>query len=165
MKIAINSGHTIKGKGFGAVGYIRESVETRKVVEELIPLLKQKGHQVVDTTVDVSTNYTSKVVKIVNNANVDLFLTIHFNAGGGYGSEVYTWKGKKLTRAVKICENLHKLGFKNRGIKNGSNFYVIKKTIPQSLLIEICFVDSLLDTTLYTKLGAKKIAEAIAKAI
>lgn len=165
MKIAVNAGHTIQGKGYGAVGYIRESVETREVVGELITLLKKKGHQVVDATVDSSTNYTSKVVKIVNNANVDLFISVHFNAGGGYGSEVFTWKGKKLTRATKICENLNKLGFRNRGVKNGSNFYVIKKTKPEALLIEVCFVDSLLDTTLYNKLGAKKIAEAIVNSI
>lgn len=165
MKIAVNSGHTIKGKGYGAVGYIRESEETRKVVNELIPLLKKKGHQVVDATVDVSSNYLRKAVGISNNADVDLFVSIHFNAGGGFGCEVYTWKGKKSSTALTICDNLHKLGFKNRGVKNGSNFYVIKKTNAQALLVEVCFVDSLVDTTLYCKLGAKKIAKAIANSI
>lgn len=165
MKIAVNAGHTIKGKGYGAVGYIRESEETRKVVDELIPLLKKKGHTVVDATVDVSINYLRKVVDISNNSNVDLLISIHFNAGGGFGSEVYTWKGKKLSTAINISENLHKLGFKNRGVKNGSNFYVIKKTNAQALLVEVCFVDSLLDATLYHKLGAKKIAKAIADSV
>lgn len=165
MKIAINAGHTVKGKGYGAVGFVRESEETRKVVEELIPYLKAKGHQIVDATVDNSTNYTSKVVSITNRSNADLFLSIHFNAGGGRGVEVFTWKGKKLSRAVNIARNISDLGFKNRGVKDGSKFYVIKKTNMQALLIEVCFVDSLYDTALYHKLGAKKIAKAIADSI
>ena len=165
MKIAVNSGHTINGKGYGAVGFIRESEETRKVVEELIPLLKKKGHKVVNATVDTSTNYTNKAVSIANNAKADLFISIHFNAGGGRGVEVFTWKGRKISRAINIARNISDLGFKNRGVKDGSNFYVIKKTNMQSLLIEVCFVDSLYDTTLYCKLGAKKIAKAIADSI
>lgn len=165
MKIAVNAGHTLKGKGYGAVGFIRESEETRKVVEELIPLLKAKGHTIIDATINSSTNYTSKAVSISNNANADLFLSIHFNAGGGRGVEVFTWKGKQISKAINIARNISDLGFINRGVKDGSKYYVIKKTKAQSLLVEVCFVDSLYDTTLYHKLGAKKIAKAIANSI
>lgn len=168
MKIAINAGHTLKSPGTGAVGYLVESKETRKVANELIKLLKAKGHNVINATIDSakSTNeYLKEAVKKSNKADADLFVSIHFNAGGGTGCEVYTWKGNKYPEAEKVCKNMFNLGFKNRGIKDGSQFYVIKKTYAKALLIEICFVDSTKDFNLYNSVGYKKVADAIAKAI
>lgn len=166
-KIIINAGHTLYGKGGGAVGYINESVETRKVAKHLISILKAKGYDVTDATVDKSSNYLSDVVKIANKSNGELFLSIHFNAGKGRGSECFTWKGRKLKTATQICNNLKKLGFVNRGVKNGSEFYVIRNTKAsiEAMIIEVCFVDTFDDVALYKKLGAKAIAEAIANGI
>lgn len=168
MKIAINAGHTLKAPGTGAVGYLVESKETRKVANELIKLLKAKGHNVINATIDTarSTNdYLAKAVKKSNEADADLFISIHFNAGGGTGCEVYTWKGKQYTEAKRVCDNMASLGFRNRGIKDGSKFYVIKKTYATALLIEVCFVDNTKDFNLYNRVGYKQIADAIAKAI
>ncbi len=165
MKIAINAGHTIKGKGYGAIGYINESEETRKIVNELLVHFRRKGHDAINCTVDISDNYLHKTVELANKSNADLFISIHFNAGKGKGTEVYTWKGKKLNYAKNICDELHKLGFANRGVKDGSNYYVIKKTKMTSLLIEICFVDNKLDVDLYKELGPKLIALSIYDAI
>lgn len=168
IKIAINAGHTIKGKGKGAVGYINESEETRKVVAALVPLLEAKGHKVINATVDTATTqnaYLRKSVEIANKAKADLYVSIHFNAGGGKGCEVYTWKGEKVKQAVNVCENLSREGFRNRGVKNGSNFYVIRNTTMTAILIEVCFVDSKTDFDLYKKIGVAKIAKAIADGI
>ncbi len=168
MKIAINAGHTLKAPGTGAVGYLVESKETRKVANHLMKLLKAKGHTVINATIDSakSTNdYLAKAVKISNKADADLFISIHFNAGGGAGCEVYTWRGNKYPEAVQTCENMAVLGFKNRGIKDGSKFYVIKKTYAKALLIEVCFVDSVKDVNKYNSVGFAKVAEAIAKGI
>ena len=57
------------------------------------------------------------------------------------------------------------LGFINRGIKNGSNLYVIRRSNARSMLIEVCFVDTESDADLYNKVGADRIAEAISDAI
>ena len=168
IKIAINAGHTINGKGKGAVGYINESEETRKVAAALIPLLEAKGHKVINATVDTATTqsaYLRKSVEIANKSKADLFVSIHFNAGGGKGCEAYTWKGEKVKQAVKVCDNLSKEGFRNRGVKNGSNLYVVRNTTMTAILIEICFVDSKTDYDLYKKIGVKKIAKAIADGI
>lgn len=168
VKIAINAGHTIKGKGTGAVGYIDEGKETRKVVAALIPLLEAKGHKVVNATVDsawTNSAYLRKAVDIANKAKADIFVSIHFNAGGGKGCEAFTWKGKKVKQAEKICENISKEGFRNRGVKDGSSFYVIKKTNMTAILVEVCFVDNRVDYDLYKKVGAAKIAKAIADGI
>ena len=168
IKIAINAGHTAQGVGAGAVGYINESKETRKVVKALIPLLKAKGYEVVDATVDgaVTQNaYLKKAVSIANNAKADLFVSIHFNAGGGRGCECYTWKGGKVKQATNICKELSEKGFRNRGVKDGSWLYVIKKTTMTAILVEVCFVDSRTDCDLYKKHGAVGIARAIADGI
>lgn len=168
IKIAINAGHTISGKGKGAVGYINESEETRKVVSALIPLLEAKGHKVIDATVDTATTqsaYLRKAVELANKSKADLFVSIHFNAGGGKGCEAYTWKGKKVKQAVDICDNLSKEGLRNRGVKDGSSFYVVKYTNMTAILVEICFVDNKRDCDLYKKIGVERIAKAIADGI
>jgi N-acetylmuramoyl-L-alanine amidase len=168
MKIAISAGHTASGAGYGAVGYFKESIETRKIVQELIPLLKKKGHTVIDATVDRAStqlDYLQKSVQIANKAKADLFLTVHLNAGGGNGCEAYTWKGYKYKEAVNICAELQAEGFRNRGVKDGSGFYVIKKTTMTAILLEVCFLDNRKDCQLYQKVGVKKIAQAIADGI
>lgn len=168
MKICLNAGHTISGYGYGAVGYMDESKEARKVVKVLKGFLEAKGHKVVLNNIDKATSQTAYLKQVVQGANkskCDLFISIHFNAGGGKGCECYTWKGKKLSSAVGICEELNKLGFRNRGVKDGSSFYVIKKTTMPAVLVEVCFVDTLTDYELYKKLGVSKVARAIADGI
>lgn len=168
MKIAINAGHTKSGAGSGAVGCINESAETRKVVAALIPLLKQRGHTVVNATVDTAATqaaYLQQTVNIANKSKADLFISIHFNAGGGNGCECYTYKGKKVKQAQNINAQLQKLGFRNRGIKDGTAFYVVHYTTMTAVLVEVCFVDNCKDVQLYKQLGAAKIAQAIAAGI
>lgn len=160
MKIVINAGHTKTGVGTGAVGLLNESIETRKIAYNLMGLLANSKHEVIPAVFDKSTNNLKDTVKVSNKA--DLLISIHLNAGGGEGVEVYTWKGQKSTVATRICENISKLGFRNRGIKDGSNLYVIKNTKCTSILIECCFVDNPNDKKKY---NAMKIAEAIYKAI
>lgn len=168
MLICLNAGHTIKGYGYGSIGYMDESKETRKVVKVLKGYLELKGHKVVLNNVDKANSqntYLKQVVKGANNSKCDLFVSIHFNAGGGKGCEVYTWKGRKYSSAVGVCDELNKLGFKNRGVKDGSSFYVIKKTTMEAMIVEVCFVDTLTDYELYKKVGVSAVAKAIADGI
>jgi len=172
MKISINCGHTKSGAGYGAVsGKFKESEITRLVGHELIRLLKAKGHTVNDSTVDAADSqnkYLSAVTRKVNIAEPDLFISIHCNASTlhtGNGVEVYTYNGRKLDKAVHICYELSRLGFKNRGIKDGSKLYVVKNTTAPAILIELFFLDNKTDQNLYTKLGYRGIAKAIAEAI
>ena len=79
--------------------------------------------------------------------------------------ECWTWKGKKVKAAVKICENLEKLGYKNRGVKDGSSFYVVKHTKATAVLVELFFLDNYTDRKLYLEHGAEEIAQAIADSI
>lgn len=169
MKIGINCGHTVSGQaGCGAVGFIDESVETRNVGKALITQLKAMGHTVYDCTNDYATSTSENLSKIVSMANaqtLDLFVSIHFNAGGGQGTEVFTYGGEKHAEAVKVCEKMNALGFKNRGVKDGSSLYVVRHTNAKAMLIEVCFVDTQSDVNLYKNIGADKVVATIAGAI
>lgn len=164
-KICINAGHTKLGKGTGANGYLNESKETRKIAFELMKLLADSGHEVIPAVFDRSNDNLKEAVTLANNENVDLFVSIHLNAGGGQGCEAFTWKGQKVVQAEKALNGLNLLGFRNRGIKDGSNLYVIKNTKMTAILIEICFVDNKADAELFKRVGHGKIAKAIYSAI
>lgn len=169
MKIGINCGHTVKGQpGCGAVGFIDESDETRNVGYKLMEYLKAAGHTVVNCTNDRASSTNENLSAIVNMANaqsLDLFVSIHFNAGRGKGTEVYTYGGKELTEASNVCKNMSRLGFTNRGIKDGSKLYVVRRTNAKAMLIEVCFVDTKSDTELYQSRGPEAVAKAICEAI
>lgn len=170
MKIGINCGHTLNGAGSGAVGLINESEHTRKVGKALINLLLENGHSVIDCTVDKADTqaaYLSQAVKIANKQKLDLFVSIHFNAsnGNGKGTEIFTYTGKKTDAATRTLSNLTSLGFKDRGIKDGSGLYVIKHTQAEAMLIEVCFCDNKADVENYNALGYNVIAKAIYKGI
>ena len=165
MKICINAGHTKLGKGTGANGYLNESTETRKIAFELMKLLAESGHEVIPAVFDRSSDNLKEAVTLANNENADLFVSIHLNAGGGQGCEAFTWKGQKVAQAEKALNGLKSLGFRNRGIKDGSNLYVVKNTKMTAILIEVCFVDNKADAELFKKVGYSNIAKAIYSAI
>ena len=171
MIIGLNCGHTLPDGGSqGAVGFINESTENRRVGKALTEILENNGHTVVDCTNDVASDVNANLRQIVNMANgepIELFVSIHFNAGGGKGVECYTYSDKSSVYGTskKITENISKLGFANRGAKIRPSLYVLKNTRAPALLVEVCFVDTKSDVDLYRKVGAEQIAYAIAQAI
>ena len=165
MRIVINAGHTKLGTGTGANGYLNESTETRKIAYELLKLLADSKHEVMPAVYDRSANNLKEAVTLANTESADLFISIHLNAGGGSGCEAYTWRGQQVAQAVKACSYLKKLGFKNRGVKDGSALYVIKNTKCTAILLEVCFVDNKADAELFKQTGYSNIAKAIYSAI
>ena len=164
MKIAVDLGHGI-GQDRGAVGFIREEEIINSVGTLVVEKLKNKGHTVYEVrptksayTVLQSLNYRTTTS---NNLGVNLYISIHANAGGGEGVEIYTFGGQKNKEASKVLNNIVKLGFKNRGIKDGSRLYVVRHTDARAMLIEVCFVDNKSDVDKYKNIGAETIAEAI----
>ena len=147
MRIGLNAGHTLNGPGSGAVGVLTESVETRRIVQAITPMLQAAGVEVVDCTINKVASqsaYLKEVVKMANRQDLDWFISFHLNndaAKKGKGVEAYTFEGRQYPDAVEVCELIAALGFKNRGVKAGSDLYVIKKTKAKSILFEICFVN------------------------
>lgn len=172
MIINIHAGHNPDGKtACGAIGFIQESTEARKVKDEVISRLRQMGHTVYDCTCENGASQSDVLVKIVNACNahtVDLDVSIHFNAGAkgsakdgkttGTETLVYSESGRAKPYAQNICNAIASLGFRNRGVKTNKNLYFLRKTKAPSLLIECCFVDDRDDVALYDH---QKIAGAI----
>lgn len=147
MRIGLNAGHTVSGPGCGTSGAIVESIETRKVCSRLTEMLTASNVEVVPCTVDKAASqkaYLKKVVEMANRTDLDYFISIHFNNDAkkaGHGVEAYTYKGRQYQDAIEVCEFIAALGFTNRGVKEGSGLYVVRKTKAKSMLIEVCFVN------------------------
>lgn len=166
MKIAIDLGHGV-GQDRGAVGLITEESIINSVGSKVIELLRANNVEVIEVRPSSATSVSNSLIQRVDKAdnnNVDLFVSLHANAGGGKGTEIYTFRAQELVPAKNVLSNLVSLGFVNRGIK-GSNLYVINNTKAKAMLIEICFVDTKSDVELYNSLGATEIAKAIVKGL
>lgn len=166
-KYNIHAGHCPQGQGaYGAVGLLQESVENRKVKSKLLQNMKNGGHTVYDCTDDSNCTEKQNLQRIVTKCNahaVDLDISLHLNAGGGTGVEVWVYSDKVKTQAEKICEEVSKaLGIANRGVKYSQSLYVLKHTSSPALLVECCFVDNQTD---YDHWDANKCADAIYKGI
>lgn len=178
MRINVHAGHNPDGKvACGAIGFIKESTENRNVKNEVVRLLRTLGHTVYDCTVDNGASKSDVLNKIVEKCNaheVDLDVSIHFNAGAGdsagngatTGTEVFIYNGTSKAKpyAQNVATSIASLGFKLRddavkdNVKNASYLYVLKHTKAPAMLIECCFVDDKDDVALY---DYKSMAEAI----
>ena len=165
-RIAIDLGHGV-GSDRGAEGYILEETIINEVGSKVITKLRALGHTVIETR-PVScyglTNSLSQRCEKANNNNCDIFLSIHANAGGGVGTEIFTYKGREVDWARRILNNVVALGFRNRGIK-GNSLYVTNHTSMTSALLEVCFVDTQSDVNLYKSVGSENFANAIVKGL
>lgn len=162
----VHAGHNFKVPG--ASGMFSETEEDRKVKDAVISKLRQLGNTVYDCTDNDGVTQSQNLTNIVRNCNahnVDLDISIHFNAsdGNGHGTEVYLYgNGKHREAGERIVEEIAKLGFRNRGIKDGSRLYVVTNTNALALLIECCFCDNAEDAKLY---NAESMANAIVRGI
>lgn len=159
--IAIDNGHGFNTAGkrtppFPGTGkVIKEWQFNHPTARILKSELEGLGHTVImvsDTSTD--TPLATRVNK-ANQFNVDLFISIHYNAlkavWGNHGG-IETWystgsvKGKDLANKVQAAL-INKTKLRNRGIKEGT-FYVLKNTNSPAILIECGFMDNLQEASL-----------------
>ena len=162
--IFLDPGHG--GSDSGAVeNGVREKDLTLSVYNKVSSRLASLGYTV------LTSRNTDKDVGLVsradqaNKSNADMFLSIHFNAGGrgtAYGIETYYYKHeqgyepeinkdnhnsperieKSRKLANKIQQNLlYKTGAYDRGVKRAS-FAVLRETSIPSILVELGFIDN-----------------------
>lgn len=184
MKIAVDMGHCLYGFDTSAdgrsVGGFKESDYDRILGNRVIDLLRGNGHEVINVTVDDGNQFSSMYGSLsartskANANGVDLYVAIHFNAGGGKGTEVFlaprSYYGSdasyntNLGYANRVQSKLCSLGFTNRGVKT-EEFYVLVNSNAHAILIETCFCDNVSDKQLYDNLGVDKVANAIVEGI
>ena len=135
----------------------REKDITLHIGLQLRDLLRRAGFQVVMTREsDVSPGGVTTVnpdlrerCRISNAAGADVFLSIHVNAGGGRGAEIYVHGngGPIASLAKGIVTNVATIcGTHGRPVRdggpNGAAWAVICNTKADAMLLEIGFIDS-----------------------
>lgn len=178
-KVTVHAGHNPSGKiACGASDLLDESTEARWITKKVIKLLKKNGIKAVNCTVNNGTSQKDVLYKICNKCNAvadaDLHISIHFNSGRNDktgdgrtgGTEVLLTKNidDKGDIAKRVCNQMAKLGFTDRGVKINTGLYFLNHTKAQAILIEVCFVDDKDDYMLY-KSGRIDVAHAIVHAI
>ena len=108
-----------------------------------------------------------------NRWGADVFVSLHYNAGGGNRGEVIHSvcgeKGKNL--AEKIASHIKNLGQENvrtyskASEKGGDYFTVIAKTNMPAVIVEPCFIDSEDKNLADTEEKQKNIGIAVAKGV
>ena len=106
-----------------------------------------------------------------------LFVSLHRNsAEGARGVEIWIYNGenkdnaKDRQLAENILLNLDEVGIsQNRGVKEGyargeGNYYVNSHTLMPSCLVELGFINSETDNSLFDK-NIEEYAEAVAKSV
>ena len=162
--IFLDPGHGGSDSGAFENG-VKEKDLTLSVYNKVSSRLASLGYTV------LTSRNTDKDVGLVsradqaNKSNADMFLSIHFNAGGrgtAYGIETYYYKPedgytptinkenhnnperieKSRKLANKIQQNLlYKTGAYDRGVKRAS-FAVLRETSIPSILVELGFIDN-----------------------
>lgn len=147
-KVYIDPGHG--GTDPGAIGNgLVEKVWNLEVALKLEKKLKDLGHQVkMSRRTDKGLSLSARAAD-ANKWGADVFISIHFNAGGGFGWEDFIYNGSIQANTKKYQDQVHaavipilsKHGLGNRG-KKRANFAVLRETKMEAVLIEGGFVDT-----------------------
>jgi N-acetylmuramoyl-L-alanine amidase len=175
--IAIDPGHGVNTPGkrtpqpvkrYGRV--IKEYEANKLYATKLKAALERQGHKILWTGGDSDPALSTRTNK-ANAANVDYFISCHWNAGVGYkstkgGTETYIYarggQAEKLANAVQ-SQLVKAMGLGDRGVRV-ANLHVCRETKMPAILIEYGFMDTANDTDQQWMLDTEK-AEAAAEAV
>lgn len=138
-KIYINPGHSNIDPG--AVSYETE----RKLNVKVSHYMNEHLLANYECETKMTPGIIDKLAVICNEANdwdADLFVSNHFNAGGGDGYEalVYSERTRKLGEVFE--KHVKAIGQNSRGVKIRTNLSVLKHTYMPAVLNEGAFVDN-----------------------
>lgn len=139
-KIYINPGHSDKDPG--AVGYETERKLNLTVSQHMNDYLL--GNYLCQTRVYSDDSLTA-VCNDANSWGADLFVSNHFNAGGGDGYEALVYSQKRVELGKVFEKYVLTAGQNSRGVKIRTNLHVLKYTAMPALINEGAFVDNLSD--------------------
>ena len=146
-RIVIDPGHG--GEDFGATYNGRnEKDDNLNLALAVGEILADNGIEVLYTRTEDVYNTPFEKATMGNNANADLFVSIHRNAlptpntGTGVETLVFNDQGIKSTLARNINNELANLGFDVRGVIERPNLVVLKRTKMPAVLIEAGFINN-----------------------
>ena len=168
--VGIHGGHAVVGSR-GASDYMDEVKMNRRIKKACIKQLKKRGYKTVDCSAKMAKSSWDCLLKIKQKSvkgKTTINFSIHLNAGGGNGVEIYLPHNATINdrnNADRLCRDLAKdFGFANRGIKGRGKWYVCNH-LAQGYLVEIGFVDSKVDKAIYDHYGCEKIGKKLADLI
>ncbi len=160
-KIFIDAGHG--GADGGASKYVKESEVNIKVVKYMAEYLK--NNYICDVKKDTTDASTTTIAKRANNYGADLFVSVHFNAGGGDGYEALVYDKKNLALGECFEKQVKKIGQNSRGVKYRDDLIVLNSTNMKAILNECAFVDNKKDIEDWNENDElQDMGEALAKA-
>lgn len=172
-KVYIDPGHG--GSDPGAVKYIVERDVNLVMALACRDYLNANGVSTKMSRTSNSTNTSiNSMAREANNWGADLVISIHNNAGGGDGFEVYhtVGGGKGKILAQNIEAEVKKIGQNSRGLKtrrdtDGTDYYgMIRLTNAPAVICEGVFVDNATDVQIAdTTAEQKAFGYAYAKGI
>lgn len=149
-RVFINAGHG--GKDPGAVGYIVEKDVNLNMAIACKEYLEAHGVEVRISRSKDEDETLNEITRECNEFNPDLAISIHNNAGGGDGFEVYhtIYGGTGKTLAENIEAEVKAIGQNSRGVKtrkgsNGDYYAFIRNTKAPAVICEGVFVDNAAD--------------------
>lgn len=141
-RIYIDPGHSNVDPG--AVGYEVERDLNEKVSKYQNEYLL--ANYVCETKVDpVTNNSLNAVAEAANAWNADLFVSNHFNAGGGNGYEALVHNEDRIPLGKVFEKHVLAIGQNSRGVKLRHNLAVLRLTNMPAVLNEGAFVDNKAD--------------------
>ena len=166
-QVVISSGHSINCQG--ASDIINEVTEAKRVVDRVAELIRANGgtcYKYHDTASSSSVNLAN-IVNFHNKYKDGIDVSVHFNAYSHVdkpmGVEVCYYSASSL--AAQVSKAIaDAAGFIDRGAKQRTGLYFLRKCAKPAILIEVCFVDSVKDVELY-RANFEKICRAIAKSL
>ncbi len=161
-KIYIDPGHSSIDPG--AVGYAIERDLNEKVSKYMAEYLL-KNYEC-EVKVDPITNDSLSVIaNAANKWGADLFVSNHFNAGGGNGYEALVYSLSRKMLGSIFEKHVKAIGQNSRGVKIRTDLSVLKLTNMPAVLNEGAFVDNKKDIQDWDEDSElKKLGEAYAKA-
>lgn len=173
MRVMIDAGHGGYDPGATSNGLKEKDLTLKLALDVAEDLESLYGIEVLLTrTEDVFISLEDRVLK-ANTAEVDYFVSLHHNAGGGTGFESYIYPGYQQTQTGVMQERLHQwlstfyqqYMIRDRGRKQ-ADFYVLRHTLMPAILLENLFVDTLDDASfLKDPVFLRQLATEIAKGI
>ncbi len=161
-KIYIDPGHSNIDPG--AVSYVVERDLNEKVSKYMADYLVNNYE--CDVKVDPIANDSLSVIAAAANAwGADLFVSNHFNAGGGDGYEALVYSISRVKLGEIFEKHVKAIGQNSRGVKIRSDLGVLRLTNMPAVLNEGAFVDNKKDIQDWDEdIELKKMGEAYAKA-
>ena len=161
-KIYINPGHSDRDPG--AVGYETERKLNVRVSRYMQDYLLENYE--CETRMNPGT--VDSLTEICNDANswgADLFVSNHFNAGGGDGYEALVYNQKRVELGKIFEKYVKEIRQNSRGVKLRPDLSVLANTTMPAVANEGAFVDNLTDIQDWNdNFELQKLGEAYAKA-